>query len=206
VFGCDITSNAPHIIASTGVARTYQNVRLFEGLSILENIMAGLYLNRTSNLLAVLLATGQDRRERRDAEARALALMARVGVDEDPARPADTLSYGVQRRVEIARALATQPKLLLLDEPTAGMNAVESAALGKLLQDLRAEGLTLFVIEHNMQLILHCCDLAVVMNFGELLAQGPPRECIERAEVREAYFGRKADADRIEHLLKLRRD
>jgi ABC-type branched-subunit amino acid transport system ATPase component len=120
-----------------------------------------------------------------------------VGVTADPGLISTTLPYGEQRRVEIARALATQPTLLLLDEPTAGMNSVESGALGDLLIELQLSGITLMLIEHNMELVLRYCQGATVMNFGRVLASGPPEQCLADPDVRDAYFGKSANAKRV---------
>ena len=113
---------------------------------------------------------------------------------------AETLSYGEQRRIEIARALGSDPKLLLLDEPTAGMNAQEASAVGRLVHELRASGLTIMMVEHNMGLVTEFCDSCTVINFGRLLAEGDPKACIADPDVQEAYFGRKNDAERIQAL------
>lgn len=207
LFGDDVTQQSPVQIASKGVARTYQNVRLFSGLTVEENIVSGMYLKRSTRAWQALLATPAERRERKETSEKARELMVRVGLDPAYAlRAAETLSYGDQRRCEIARALASEPRLLLLDEPTAGMNATESTALGELFVSLREDGYTLLVVEHNMQVITRYCARAVVINFGQLLAEGTPEECIAREDVIEAYFGKRADAERIEALLRVRRD
>ena len=204
VGGEDVTTLPPFERAERGLARTFQDVRLFEGLTVLENIIVGEHLGRSSHAWEAVLALPSERRERRQAEERARESMDRVGVIGRPDQYAGTLSYANQRRVEIARALAANPKFLMLDEPTAGMHRLGSVAVGELLLELQAQGLTLLVIEHNMKLVLDYCERAVVMDFGRLLAEGPPEECLSRSEVKEAYFGRQADADRLESLIKLR--
>lgn len=201
----DVTALPPHERAKYGLARTFQDVRLFEGLTVLENIMVGEHLGRSSRAWQAVLALPRERQERRGAEERARELMDRVGVIGRPDQYAGTLSYANQRRVEIARALAANPSVLMLDEPTAGMHRLGSIAVGELLLELQAQGITLLVIEHNMQLVLDFCERAVVMDFGKLLAEGPPEFCLSREEVKEAYFGRQADADRLESLIKLRK-
>jgi branched-chain amino acid transport system ATP-binding protein len=133
-------------------------------------------------------------------------LMQRVGITTDGNRLAQTLAYGEQRRVEIARALASRPSVLLLDEPTAGMNSQESAALGDLFRALAEDGLTVVLIEHNIRLVSEYCDRVAVMASGSLLAEGEPLECLARADVQTAYFGRRADADRIQSLRVVRRN
>jgi branched-chain amino acid transport system ATP-binding protein len=195
-----VTGWAPHRIARLGVARTYQNIRLSPGMSTLDTIMAGAYARGHSNVLSIVAAMPSERRERRGFAEEARDLMDRVGITTPPERVAQTLAYGEQRRVEIARALASKPKVLLLDEPTAGMNARESAALGDLCRELVATGLTIVLIEHNMRLVSEYCDTALVMHLGELLAEGRPRECLARDDVQAAYFGRRTDAARIQAL------
>jgi branched-chain amino acid transport system ATP-binding protein len=206
IRGQDFAGKPAFVIAKERVARTYQNIRLVDDLSILETIASGFFLHRTSNIIEAVLATRRERKERQEVVDHARDLIHKVGLKIDPETIATTLSYGDQRRVEIARALASKPRLLLLDEPTAGMNAAETAELGNLFLHLRSEGITLVIIEHNMRMILNFCEKAIVMNFGELLAQGHPRECVEKAEVREAYFGKAADAERIESIIGIRRD
>ncbi|WP_185996684.1 ABC transporter ATP-binding protein [Nocardioides campestrisoli] len=205
VHGKDVTSLAPYRIAREGVARTYQNIRLFPGLTVLETVVAGAYGQRSSTLLGSLLLSPAERRERRECRDRAAELLERVGVTADHGTLAETLSYGDQRRVEIARALATNPRVLLLDEPTAGMNDVESEAVGQLMLSLRDSGLTLILIEHNMRLVEEFCEEVSVMSSGAILAQGAPTWCLEQDDVKEAYFGKRSDAARIATLRRARR-
>ena len=202
--GDDVTALAPHKRARLGLGRTFQNVRLFEGLTVLENIIVGQHWQRSSHLWEAVLSLPRERHERREAEERARELIDRVGLIGKPEQFAGTLSYANQRRAEIARALASNPRILLLDEPTAGMHKLGSRAVGELLIELQEQGLTIIVIEHNLELVLDYCERAAVMDFGELLFEGEPAECLEQPEVREAYFGRQTDAERIESLLKLR--
>lgn len=204
VFGEDVTGWSPVEVARRGVARTYQTVQLFDDLTVLENIMVGFDQGRVSGFWDPVLLTRRGRREQQELEQRARALMERVGVIGHPEQYAATLSYANQRRVEIARALAAGPRILLLDEPTAGMHKLGTQAIGELLLGLRDEGLTLLVIEHNLELVLNYCERAVVMDFGKLLCEGAPADCLANPDVIEAYFGRKADAERIESLIKLR--
>ncbi len=198
--GDEIQHDAPHEIAARGIARTYQNVRLFSGMTVLEQVMAGCFLRRGSSLWSSFLGTPGARRARRDIEAQALGLLDRVHLRHRAGVLAETLSYGEQRRVEIARALGTGPRLLLLDEPTAGMNAQESAEIGQLVHRLRDGGLTVLMVEHNVRLVKDFCDTVTVMNFGRLLARGTPAECIAHPEVQAAYFGKSADAERLRAL------
>lgn len=205
VFGEDVTSMQPFQIARRGVARTYQNIRLFPGLTVLETVIAGAYMQRKSTILGAILFSPSERRERREMREMAADLLDKVGVRADHSALAETLSYGDQRRVEIARALATNPRVLLLDEPTAGMNDAESEQVGQLLLNLRDLGLTLILIEHNMRLVEEFCESVSVMNSGAMLAQGAPTWCLEQDDVKEAYFGKRSDAARIATLRRARR-
>lgn len=203
--GIDVTGRPPHVAAQAGLGRTFQTVRLFEDLTVLENIIAGRYLHRASNFFSPVFALPSERRERQAAEAQARELMDRVGIIGRPDQPAGTLSYANQRRIEIARALATEPSTLLLDEPTAGMHLLGAGAVGELMLELQDQGITVVVVEHNMKLILDYCDIAAVMNFGQLLSLGRPEDCLSDPSVREAYFGNQDDARRVESLLELRK-
>ncbi|MBD3915628.1 ABC transporter ATP-binding protein [Nocardioides hwasunensis] len=205
VFGEDLTGAKPFHVAQRGVARTYQNIRLFAGMTVLETVSAGAYAQRSSTILGALALSPSERRERREVRERAAALVEQVGVRADHDALAETLSYGDQRRVEIARALATDPQVLLLDEPTAGMNDAESDQVGQLLLGLREAGLTLILIEHNMRLVEEFCESVTVMNSGAVLAQGAPTWCLEQDDVKEAYFGKRSDAARVATLRRARR-
>ena len=205
VLGDEVTHLPPYQIARRGVARTYQNIRLFAGMTVLETVVAGAYLRRSSTLAGAIFLSPRERRERREVRARARDLLDRVGIRADHDALAETLSYGDQRRVEIARALATDPRVLLLDEPTAGMNDAESHEIGELLVELRDSGLTLILIEHNMRLVEEFCETVSVMNSGAMLAQGAPTRCLEQDDVKEAYFGKRSDAARIATLRRARR-
>lgn len=191
--GTDIQALPAHRIAQAGIVRTYQNVRLFSGLSVLEQVMAGCYLRRGTSFWASFLGLPRARAARARIEAEARDLLDRVGIADRADTLAETLSYGEQRRVEIARALGSRPRLLLLDEPTAGMNAQESDRIGRLVHDLRDDGLTVLMVEHNVRLVMDFCDSVAVMNFGRLLVQGSPRHCIAHPDVQHAYFGRRGD-------------
>ncbi len=194
--GRPIGQAAPHEIAGFGLARTYQNVRLISGMTALEQVIAGSYLRRGSSLLASILHLPSARTAMRATREQALHLLERVGMADRGDVLAETLSYGEQRRIEIARALASRPALLLLDEPTAGMNAAESAEIGRLVHALRDDGLTVLMVEHNMKLVADFCEHVVVMNFGRKIAEGTAGTCIGDPAVQEAYFGKQRDAQR----------
>ncbi len=198
--GVPIEALPAHEIAARGIARTYQNVRLFAGLTALEQVIAGCFLQRGASLLASLLGLPAARAAQRRVRARAMELLAQVGMAARAEQLAETLSYGEQRRIEIARALGAEPRLLLLDEPTAGMNAAESEAIGRLVHRLRDSGVTVLMVEHNVRLITAFCDRVSVMNFGRALVHGTPAACMAHPGVQEAYFGRRDDAARIQAL------
>jgi len=198
--GVQIQRSPAHIIAAQGIARTYQNVRLFSGMTVLEQVMAGCYVRRGVSLWASFLGLPKAQHAYKAVQNHALELLDRVQLTHRAHFLAETLSYGEQRRVEIARALGTRPKLLLLDEPTAGMNAQESAEIGRLVHSLRGGGLTVLMVEHNVQLVKDFCDVVTVMNFGRYLVSGTPAYCMAHPDVQAAYFGKTTDAERIQTL------
>jgi branched-chain amino acid transport system ATP-binding protein len=179
----------PHAVAARGVGRTFQNIRLFVDLSVLENVMLGHHLRQRGTLLETILRLPRSRREERATRAAARALLGRLGMAHLADVAAGTLSYGDQRRVEIARSLAPEPRILLLDEPAAGMNAAETERLADFLRELRGTGLTLLLIDHDMDLIMRLSDVVVVLNFGRKIAEGPPQAIRSDPVVIQAYLG-----------------
>ncbi len=187
--GASLVGLAPHQIAARGVGRTFQNIRLFSDLTVVENVMVGHHLRQRGTIIETALRLPRSRQAEQEARAASHALLTRLRMDRLAASPAGALSYGDQRRVEIARALALQPRLLLLDEPAAGMVAAETDQLADFLLELRAAGLTLLVIEHDMDLIMRISDQVVVLNFGRKIAAGSPDVVRADPQVIQAYLG-----------------
>jgi branched-chain amino acid transport system ATP-binding protein len=183
----------PEKITALHLARTFQNIRLFGGMTVIENIMVGAYTRLRQNAIQAVLRTRAFKDEERMAEEKAERLMEYVGLAGIGNELASSLPYGAQRRVEIARALASEPKLLLLDEPTAGMNPAESEDAMLLFRRLRDElGVTILLIEHDMRVVMNISERISVMDYGEKIAEGEPKEIAENARVIEAYLGRRA--------------
>jgi branched-chain amino acid transport system ATP-binding protein len=189
--GTDITERRPDVIAALGIARTFQNIRLFATMSAVENVMVGEHARLRAGLFGSILRTPRVRREEREAREKARATLDYVGLREEVFDEiAVNLSYGDQRRLEVARALASDPKLLLLDEPTAGMNPQESARLTAFMQQLRDErDLTILLIEHDMKVVMGVSERVTVLDHGEKIAEGEPGEVRRDERVVQAYLG-----------------
>jgi branched-chain amino acid transport system ATP-binding protein len=189
-LGSDLVGKKPFQIAQAGIARTFQNIRLFTNLSVLENVIIASHKDCGYSVLSAMFRLGSFRKTEKLVRERAMELLEIVGLQDSVDRIAGGLPYGHQRRLEIARALAIHPRLLLLDEPAAGMNAEESADLCSFVNDLHHKfDLTIFLIEHHMDVVMRLCDSITVLNFGQTICQGTPEQVVADRNVIEAYLG-----------------
>ncbi|WP_332675448.1 ABC transporter ATP-binding protein [Aromatoleum sp.] len=187
--GTALPTGKPHLVVAQGIARTFQNIRLFRDLTALENVMAGHHIRTKATIWGILTQNKRTREEERLTTERAYELLKYVGIERFATATAKNLSYGDQRRLEIARALATEPQLLALDEPAAGMNATETAQLKLLIEQIRRDGITVLLIEHDVKLVMGLCDRVAVLDFGRKIAEDVPAVVQKNETVISAYLG-----------------
>lgn len=187
----DITGKKPYHIAELGISRTFQNIRLFKKLTVMDNVKVGMHTRTKSNLFDAVFKTGRRNREEREGEENALRILEFLHLKELRYHLAESLPYGAQRRLEIARCLATNPRVILLDEPAAGMNEQETLELMKIIRRLKEDGYTILLIEHDMKFVMNICDRLYVLDYGEQIAEGFPEDIRNNQRVIEAYLGKE---------------
>jgi len=187
--GKDVTGLSPDVLAGLGLTRTFQNLQVFQNMTALENVMVGRHLHEKRNVLAHLLALPSVRRQRDESRAKAMECLARVGMEHLANQSADSMPYGALKRLEIARALALEPKVLLLDEPAAGCNPSETEEIDEIISQVAADGMAVVLVEHDMRLVMKISDHILVLNFGQKLAEGNAVSIAANPHVIEAYLG-----------------
>lgn len=190
--GADVTGMEPHLLAARGLSRTFQNLQIFQAMSVLENVAAGHHLHEKGPVIADMLSLPSSRRRSRQTRDSAHALLERVGLARAAEHEAGSLSYGALKRLEIARALASRPKLLLLDEPAAGLNHSESAEISEVIRKVVGMGVTVILVEHDMKMVMGLSDHIVALDHGRKLAEGTPEEVRANPDVIRAYLGEQA--------------
>jgi len=187
--GEDVTAMSPHLLARRGMCRTFQNLQVFQSMTVLENVVSGYHLQESGSVLSDLFNLPSSRRRAKEAEAGARELLKRVGLERAAEREAGSLSYGSLKRLEIARAMALKPKVLLLDEPAAGCNAVETEEIDHLIAEIAASGVAILLVEHDMKMVMRISNHIVVLDHGEKIAEGDPASVSRNPAVIAAYLG-----------------